>query len=120
VFGLAGRNRAFGPSRSSLLDSTRAAGTLVGRPTVLAGSAVHTVISLGWTLVLWRWLPERHRVPAGVVAGCAIAGLDLGLIGRRYPAIAALPKAAQIADHIAFGGVVAFVLDPAGDGTIRR
>jgi hypothetical protein len=46
----------------------------------------------------------------GVCAGAAIAALDLGLIGRRFARIRALPLAPQVADHLAFGAVVGVVL----------
>jgi hypothetical protein len=39
-----------------------------------------------------------------------IATVDLGLVGRRFPAIAALPTLPQVADHIAFGAVLGFAL----------
>ena len=45
-----------------------------------------------------------------VAAGLAIAALDLGVVGRRFPAIRALPLAPQIADHIAYAWTVAAVL----------
>jgi hypothetical protein len=94
-----------------LLDSTRAAGTLLGRPTIPRGLVAHAAISLGWTVVLARALPQKHRVAAGALAGAAIAALDLGIVARRVPAIRALPQAPQRADHILFGATVAAVLD---------
>ncbi len=101
---------------SGVLTAARAAGTLVApagssSPVLLAGGAVaHTGVSLGWAAVLALALPERHTVPAGAAAGLLIAGLDLGVVGRHYPAIAALPPTAQVADHLAFGTVVALVV----------
>lgn len=94
----------------SLLDSTRAAGTLLGRPTVLRGALAHAAISLWWT-----WVMDRLGVrgPAtGAVVGAAIAGLDLGVVGRRFPAIRALRPLPQVADHLAFGAVVGWALRP--------
>jgi hypothetical protein len=44
------------------------------------------------------------------VAGLGIAALDLGVIGRRIPAIRALPQGRQWADHVAFGLTVGIVL----------
>jgi hypothetical protein len=46
----------------------------------------------------------------GAVAGAAIAALDLGVVGRRVPAIAELPSAPQVADHVVFGAVVGALL----------
>jgi hypothetical protein len=40
----------------------------------------------------------------------AIAALDLGVAARRFPAIAGLPRAAQVADHAAFGALVGAVV----------
>ncbi|MDQ3943788.1 MAG: hypothetical protein M3357_01255 [Actinomycetota bacterium] len=47
---------------------------------------------------------------AGALAGTAIAGVDLGLVGRHRPRVAAQPAAPQLADHIAFGAHTAAVL----------
>lgn len=95
----------------SLLASTRAAGTLLGRPTLVRGLVAHTASSLGWGIVLSRVLPRGHRGSAGLAAGAGIALLDLGIVGRRFPAIRALPQVPQWADHLAFGAVAGAVLD---------
>lgn len=60
--------------------------------------------------MLARLLPRGHEPAWGAAAGLAIAALDLGLIGRRVPAVAALPQAPQWADHVAFGAAVGAVL----------
>jgi hypothetical protein len=96
------------------LAASRAAGTLLGRPTLVRGALAHGVLSLGWGVVLALLLPVRRQAAAGVAAGAAIAALDLGLVGRRLPAIAALPQGLQVADHLAFGGLVGLVLALAG------
>jgi hypothetical protein len=83
-----------------VLASTRAAGTLLGAPSVVRGLAAHVAISAVWGAVLQRTTRTR---PQGAVAGLAIAALDLGVIGRRYPAIRRLPALPQVADHVAFG-----------------
>ena len=95
----------------SPLVATRAAGTLVGRPTVVRGLFVHGIISLGWSAVLARTIPRRRPVLAGAVAGGLIAVFDLGVVGRRLPAIRALPVCPQVLDHLAFGALVGAVLD---------
>jgi putative exporter of polyketide antibiotics len=104
------------------LDTIRAAATLVpgsdARSTtrqVVTGLAVHGMLTLGWTAVLAGVLPRRHAVAWGAVGGLGIAALDLGLVGPRYPAIAALPVGGQIADHLAFGALVGLVLSRPAD-----
>ena len=98
------------------LEAALAAGTLVlpreRRPALLlpAATIVHLTLSIGWAFVLARVLPRRHTAAAATVAGLAIAALDLGVIGRRFPAIRALPLAPQIADHLAYAWTVAAVL----------
>ena len=95
------------------LEATRAAGTLVlgdDAPPwalVLAAAPTHLAISLFWAAVLERVLPPRKRVAWGAAAGLAIAALDLGVVGRRFPAIRRLPLVPQLADHAVFGAVVA-------------
>jgi hypothetical protein len=50
----------------------------------------------------------------GALAGLAIAGLDLGVLGRHWPRIRALPTLPQVADHVAFGALVGAVVSRAG------
>jgi hypothetical protein len=95
----------------SVFESTRAAGTLLGRPTLTRGFVAHGAISLWWGFVLGRLLPRGSRARSGLVAGAAIAALDLGIVARRFPAIRALPRLPQWADHLAFGAVFGAVLD---------
>ena len=93
------------------LAAARAAGTLLpGRrhqPSLLGGVVAHVAISAVWTGV-FAVVGRRHAWSAasGAAAGLAIAALDLGVIGRRYPAIAALPVGPQLADHAAFGALL--------------
>jgi hypothetical protein len=104
----------------SPFDALQAAGTLViaedAPPCAraAAGVAAHSAISLGWGVVLAAVLPRRRTVVWGVLAGLAIAGLDLGVLGRRWPRIRALPTAPQVADHVAFGALVGAVVSRAG------
>src|SRR5262249_55374581 len=104
----------------SPFDSVRAAGTLLlpvdAAPGALAAGGVlaHGAISLGWGVVLAPVLPRRHPVVWGVLAGLAIPGLDLGVLARRWPRIRALPTVPQVADHVAYGALVGFVLSRAG------
>ena len=92
------------------IETSRAAGTPLGAPTLPRAAVAHTALTIGWTAVLARVLPDRPRLWHGAVAGLAIAGLDLGLVGRRFPRIRALPLLPQVADHVAFGVVVAAAL----------
>ena len=104
----------------SPLDAVRAAGTLLvaddAAPGARAAAGViaHAAISVGWGVVLAAVLPRRHAVLCGALAGLAIAGLDLGVLARRWPRVRALPTLPQIADHTAYGALVGFVLSRAG------
>jgi hypothetical protein len=94
-----------------VLAATRAAGTLVpgrrDRPGVVAGLAVHAVLSAWWGAVLTAVVRRLGGgAVTGALAGAAVAAVDLGVVGRRYPAIRALPRAPQWADHLVFGAVV--------------
>ena len=104
----------------SPVDALRAAGTLLvgddAPPSAQAAAGVvaHGAISLGWGVVLAAVLPRRHTVVWGALAGLAVAGLDLGVLSRRWPRIRALPTLPQVADHIAFGALVGAVVSRAG------
>jgi hypothetical protein len=99
---------------SDALEATLAAGAiLLPRETrrvrlVAAAVPVHLALSLGWTLVLDR--TGVRGAGAGALAGLGIAGLDLGLLGRRFPHVRALPLAPQLADHLAFGAIAGVLL----------
>jgi hypothetical protein len=99
-----------------VLEGARAAGAMVlpheRRTMVLLAIAtpVHLAISLGWAAVMAVALPHGGEPARGVVGGIAIATLDLTLIGRRIPSIAALPQGRQWADHAAYGLAVGLVL----------
>ena len=100
-----------------VLDGALAAGAIVlpreRRALVLLAAAVpvHLALSLGWAAALARVLPRGRSGPAyGAAAGLAIAALDLGVIGRRIPAVRALPQGRQWADHVAYGATVGAVL----------
>lgn len=92
------------------VEAVRAAGTLLGRPSIPRGVLAHVAISAWWGVVLAWLLPRRPSVMAGATAGLAIAALDLGIIGRRFPRIRALRRGPQIADHVAYGVTVAWSL----------
>ncbi|MDP1850163.1 MAG: hypothetical protein Q8K79_20420 [Solirubrobacteraceae bacterium] len=105
-------------TRTSPLEATLAAGTLLApsrttSPTVLVLAAVpvHLALSFGWALALAAVLPRRRTVAWGTLAGLAIAALDLGVIGRRFPRIRALAPVPQVLDHVAYGATVGAVLN---------
>ena len=94
----------------NLLDSTRAAGTLLGKRSLVRGGVAHVLITLLWTAVLAVVLPGRRPVAEGLAAGTVIAALDLGVVARRFPAIAALDHGPQVLYHLAFGVVASVAL----------
>lgn len=77
---------------------------------VAAAIPVHATLSTIWTIAISRLLPGRSPAAEGAVAGLAIAGFDLGIIGRRYPRVRALKPLPQVADHVAFGFVASIAL----------
>jgi hypothetical protein len=99
------------------LEASLAAGTLLlrgeQRPARLlpAAAVAHVALSLGWAVVLARVLPRRRAPGAAAAAGLAIATLDLGLVGRRFERIRALPLVPQALDHVAYAVTVAAVLE---------
>jgi hypothetical protein len=103
-------------TRRDPLEAALAAGTIIlprerrRSRLLIAAAPVHVALSLGWAIVLAMFLPRRRTVPAATVAGLAIAALDLGVIGRRFPSIRALQPLPQVADHIAYGATVGAVL----------
>jgi hypothetical protein len=119
VAGLAGgvpsSVHAFVTGRDAL-ESTRAAGSVLLRDEdssaklFVAGVVAHLAISLGWGVVLRAFLPERNTPDWGAAAGLGVAVLDLGVVGRRFPRIRALPTCPQIADHVAYGFVAGLIL----------
>jgi hypothetical protein len=104
----------------SPFDALQAAGTLLladdapSSAQAAAGVVAHGAISLGWGVVLTVVLPRRRTVVWGALAGLVIAGLDLGVLGRRWPRIRALPTLPQVADHITFGALVGAVISRVG------
>jgi hypothetical protein len=99
-----------------LLEGARAAGRMVlprerRTPVLLAAAApVHLALSLGWAEVLAAVIPPRAEPLYGAAGGLAIAALDLGVLGRFFPPVRALPQGRQWADHVAFGITVGAVL----------
>jgi hypothetical protein len=104
-------------TRTNPLEASLAAGTLLlpreQRPSRLLPAALiaHASLSLGWAVVLAALLPRRHTMAAAGVAGLAIAALDLGVVGRRFPRIRALALVPQVLDHVAYAVTVGAVLE---------
>ncbi|HVK19770.1 MAG TPA: hypothetical protein VM677_00250 [Actinokineospora sp.] len=102
-------------TRADPLEATLAAGSiLLPRETrrgrlLISAVIAHAGLSLGWAQVIDR-LPRGRPIAVGALAGLAIAALDLGVVGRRFPRVRALPIGPQVADHVAYGVVVALVL----------
>jgi hypothetical protein len=96
----------------NVYDATRAVGTLVppGRAGFGRGMAVHIVISMLCGKALARTLPRDHPAEWGAAAGLVIGVVNVGVIGRSFPAIRALPLVPQIADNVMFGTVFAVTL----------
>jgi hypothetical protein len=94
-------------------DATCSVATLIppGRPDFVRGALLHVGISILCGEGLARTVPETHSVMWGAGAGLAIGVINVGVIGRRYPAIAGLPLVPQLADNVAFGALFAFVVD---------
>jgi hypothetical protein len=113
-------------TRADPLEGARAAGTLLlpretrTLPLLASATVAHLGLSFGWAAILRAVLPARRRVAWGALGGLAIAALDLGVIGRRFPRIRALPVLPQVADHIAFGVVVGHVTSPKSTQRRRR
>jgi hypothetical protein len=107
------RNHALRPVAEDLIAATRAAGTLLppGTPGLVRGAAAHAGVSVLCGELLARTLPRRRSAGFGAGAGLVIGVVNLVLIGRRFPAIRALPLAPQLADNVAFGLVFALIAD---------
>ena len=102
-------------TRRNVLEAARAAGTLIPgrrhRPGLVAGAVVHAILSVFWTASIAAAMRRRRlRLVEGAAAGLAIAALDLTVVGRRYPAIRALPALPQWCDHALFGATAAAFL----------
>lgn len=97
------------------LEPTLAAGSIVfpreqSRARLAAAAVpVHVALSVGWAIVLEKVLTRPNAV-TGAVSGLGIAAVDLVAVGRRFPGIAALPLLPQLADHLAYGATVGYVL----------
>jgi hypothetical protein len=112
------KQRSLRSAAAYVYDATRAAGTLVppGRPGFGRGVFAHLTISMLYGETLARTLPRDHRPEWGAAAGFAIGVINVGVIGRWFPAIRGLPLVPQLADNVMFGTVFAVVLDRRGHG----
>lgn len=91
------------------LEASVAAGSILLRAErrrhrlLIAAVPVHVALSAGWAVILAATLPLRNPFAEGALAGLAIAAIDLGVVGRRYPRVRALRPLPQVIDHLAFG-----------------
>ena len=91
------------------LEASLAAGSILladerhGHRLLIAAVPVHLALSAGWTVVLAAVRPLRRPAAEGALAGLAIAAIDLGVVGRRFPRVRRLRPLPQVADHVAFG-----------------
>ncbi len=113
--GLPSTLHALATGRDPLEASVAAGSLLLPKETrcgrlVIAAIPVHLALSAFWSAVLALLTPRKKPVIEGIVAGLSIAALDLGLVGRHYPRIRELPSVPQLADHLAFGILVAITL----------
>jgi hypothetical protein len=94
-------------------DATRAVGTLVppGRPGFGRGAVVHFAISVLCGELLARTLPPDRSAAWGAAGGFVIGVVNVGVIGRSFPAISDLPLVPQLADNVMFGTVFAVAFD---------
>jgi hypothetical protein len=97
------------------MRATRAIGVLLppARPNLVGGAVAHFAISAAAGELFGRLLPVRHSVAWGAAGGTVMGLVNVGLIGRRFPAIRALPFGRQVADNVAFGVIFAAVADRA-------
>jgi hypothetical protein len=110
---------ALATGRDPLEPALAAGSVLLPRETsraklVAAAVPVHVALALGWTLTLDRAGVRTAR--GGALAGLAIAALDVGVIGKRFPRVRALPLVPQLADHAAFGVIAGLLLRDAAAG----
>jgi hypothetical protein len=105
--------------RDDVLAAVKGAATMVPLPVhstagaVAVGGAVHAAISTFWAVVLSRVLPAGRRLPAGAAAGAAIYVLDMEVVARllHLDGVRSLSRLGQLADHVAFGALVGWMLD---------
>jgi hypothetical protein len=107
------KRRSLRAAANYVYDATRAVGTLVppSRPGFGRGLVVHLAISMLCGETLARTLPRDHAVEWGAAYGLVIGVINVGVIGRSFPAIRDLPLVPQIADNVMFGTVFAAALD---------
>jgi hypothetical protein len=95
------------------VNTTRAVGVLVPpwRPNLLGGTLGHFAISAAAGHLFGRFLPVRRKLLWAAVGGGAMGLVNVGIIGRRLPALRDLSFGQQLADNIAFGVVFAAIVD---------
>ncbi len=103
-----------------IFASTEAVGAVLlpdrrkGWARVTAGGVAHVLISLFWARILERVLRDQQGAARAAVAGAAcgagIALIDIAGVARVLPPIRDLAAGPIVADHIAYGAIVGWVL----------
>ena len=99
-----------------LTEAARAAGQLLGKPTLVRGLVAHAALTCVWTAVLVPALPTRRRVGLGARRRARRSTSSTWRwSARRVPHVRDLARLPQPADHLAFGALVgAFECFPNG------
>jgi hypothetical protein len=107
------KRRSLRSAAAYVYDTTRAVGTLVppGRPGFGRGVVAHLAISMLCGETLARTLPPDRGAAWGAAAGLLIGVVNVGVVGRSFPAISGLPLMPQLADNVMFGTVFAVALN---------
>jgi hypothetical protein len=107
------KRRSVRSAAAYVYEATRAIGTLIppGRPGFGRGVVVHLAVSMLCGETLARTLPRDQGAAWGAAAGLLIGVVNVGVIGRSFPAISGLPLMPQLADNAMFGTVFAVALN---------
>jgi len=107
------KRRSLRSAAAYVYDTTRAIGTLLppGRPGFGRGVLAHFAISMLCGETLARTLPPDHGAAWGAAGGFLFGVINVGVIGKSFPAISGLPLMPQLADNVMFGTVFAVAVD---------
>jgi hypothetical protein len=89
----------------------------LGRPSLSAGAAAHLALSIALAAPAAALRVGRRPLLAGPLYGAALYVLDLRVLAPRvWPEVLEHDGPLQLADHLAYGVVVALVLSGSGNG----
>jgi hypothetical protein len=100
--------------RRRIAEAVLVSATLSGLPSTLHALVARRSVRAAGAAGLARTLPRRHAVAWGAAGGLVIGIVNVGVIGRAFPAIRALPLAPALADNVAFGILFALAVDRPG------